>query len=56
MPMVIKHQFAMLMSTKASSSGAGRPYWAEAASKLGLLDTDDGIRFIRDVTTANAQS
>jgi hypothetical protein len=56
MPLVIKHQFAMLMSTKASSSGAGRPYWADSATKLGLVDTDEGIRFVRDVKPTPVKS
>lgn len=49
MPTDIKQQFAKLMSTKVVSSGAGRPYWAKSAEKLGLVDTSDGIRFIRDI-------
>ena len=49
MPNELKQQFAHLISTKAASSGAGRPYWAKAAKKLGLVDdADNGIRFIRD--------
>jgi hypothetical protein len=49
MPNELKQQFAHLISTKAASSGAGRPYWARAAKKLGLVDdADNGIRFIRD--------
>jgi hypothetical protein len=46
-PYAIKHQFVALMSTRAFGSGAGRPYWAQAAKKLGLVDTDEGIRFAR---------
>jgi len=49
MPNLIKHQFAHLISTKVASSGAGRPYWAESAKKLGLVDTEGGIRFFRDL-------
>jgi len=50
MPDLIKHQFAHLISTKVASSGAGRPFWAESARKLGLVDTEDqGIRFFRDL-------
>jgi hypothetical protein len=49
MPNEIKQQFAHLISTKVASSGAGRPYWARAAKKLGLVDSEDGIRFIRDL-------
>ncbi len=37
MPVVFKQQFAMLLSSKASSSGAGRAYWAEAAKKICLV-------------------
>lgn len=49
MPENIKTAFAGLTARKASNSGAGRPYWAESAEKLGLVDTEDGIRFIRDL-------
>jgi hypothetical protein len=51
MPNEIKQQFALLLSTKVASSGAGRPYWAKAAKKLGFVDTDNGIKFIRDLKT-----
>lgn len=49
MPMLVKQQFVALTTTKSPSSGAGRPYWANAAAKLGLVDTEDGIRHIHDV-------
>lgn len=49
MPESIKRRFAESIATKSSGSGAGRPYWAESASKLGLVDTDLGIFFVRDV-------
>jgi len=49
MPVNIKQQFAHLISSKTASSGAGRPYWAKSAEKLGLVDTEDGIRFARDI-------
>lgn len=49
MPDDVKQQFVTLLSTKPASSGAGRPYWAHSARKLGLVDTEDGIRFIRDL-------
>jgi len=50
MPQEIKRQFVALMMVKSTSSGAGRPYWAQAAKKLGLVDTDDaGIRFVLDM-------
>lgn len=45
-PVAVKRQFATLMSTKAFGSGAGRPYWAQAAKKIGLIDSEEGIRFI----------
>lgn len=58
MPDMIKHQFAHLLSTKVASSGAGRPFWANSAKKLGLVDTEEGIRFCRDdppvASSANA--
>ena len=44
-PMEIKRHFAALMLTKSLSLGSGRPYWAQAAEKLGLVDTDEGISF-----------
>jgi hypothetical protein len=49
MPQDIKESFVSLLTTKPASSGAGRPYWAQSAKKLGLVDTEDGIRFIRDI-------
>jgi hypothetical protein len=42
MPLTIKDQFAHTIGTKYIT-GAGRPYWAEAAQRLGLVDTEDGI-------------
>jgi hypothetical protein len=48
MPNELKQQFAHLISTKVASFGAGRPYWARAAKKLGFVDTENGIRFLRD--------
>ena len=49
MPDEIKNEFARLLATKVSSSGAGRPYWAESAENLGLIDTEEGIRFVHDL-------
>jgi len=50
MPEAVKQQFIALLASKSSSSGAGRPYWAKSAEKLGLVDTEDGgIRFARNV-------
>jgi hypothetical protein len=47
MPFTIKHTFAMLMSTKSSCSGTGKHYWAQTAKTIGLVDTEEGIRFER---------
>jgi hypothetical protein len=51
MPEEIKLKFVEIMSAQESncSSGAGRPYWAQSATQLGLVDTEEGIRFIRNV-------
>jgi hypothetical protein len=50
MPEELKREFARLLSSKVASSGAGRPYWAQSAKQLGLVDTEDGgIRFIRSL-------
>jgi hypothetical protein len=50
MPEEIKLKFIEIMSAQESnfSNGAGRPYWAQSATKLGLVDAEEGIRFIRD--------
>lgn len=48
MPTSVKNQFAEYASRKPGPSGAGRPYWAEAGGKLGLVDTELGIRFAED--------
>lgn len=50
MPPEYKQMFNEAMTNKVSSSVAGRPYWAKTAKQLGLIDTEDGIRFIRDLT------
>jgi hypothetical protein len=48
MPDAVNRQFVEVMSTdKHVGAGAGRHYWAEAAKKLGLVDTDEGIRFLQ---------
>lgn len=52
MPQENKDRFANSSTSRVSSSVAGRPYWAKAAKMLGLVDTDDGIRFFRDLTRA----
>lgn len=49
MPMEIKQELVALLSAKVANSGAGRPYWANTAKKLGLINTpNDGIRFLHD--------
>lgn len=50
MPPEYKQMFSEALTNKVSSSVAGRPYWAKTARQLGLLDTEDGIRFVRDLT------
>ena len=37
-----------------STVGSGKQYWAKSAGKLGLVDTDHGIRFIRDLVVASS--
>ena len=50
MPEDVKAKFAEFQLNKVTSSGAGRPYWAHSAKKLGLVDTpEDGIRHISNV-------
>lgn len=44
MPVNTSQKFASLSAAKVGSSGAGRPYWARAAQKLGFVDTEEGIR------------
>jgi hypothetical protein len=48
MPEDIRQQFVDVLACK-STIGAGKQYWAKAAFKIGLVDTDQGIRFIRDL-------
>jgi hypothetical protein len=45
----LKEELSSLVTTKVASSTGGRPYWANSAASLGLVDTPDGIRFVRDV-------
>ncbi|CAB9515193.1 expressed unknown protein [Seminavis robusta] len=46
MPQSVKDEFAKIASAKNNNTGAGRPYWANSAKKLGLYDTEDGVRFM----------
>ncbi len=48
MPVELQEKFAVTIACK-SSVGSGKHYWAESATKLGLVDTDRGIRTIFDV-------
>ncbi len=48
MPELVRQKFSFLLSIKGTSSGAGRPHWEKAARKVGLVDSPNGIRFIRD--------
>ncbi len=50
-PVEIQSQFLAYGEKRAAVSGAGKPYWAEAARKLGLIDTEEGIRFAMDITS-----
>jgi hypothetical protein len=49
MPEQLKEQFKHSIAMKSSCNGAGRPYWAQSAKEMGLVDTEDGIRFTRDI-------
>merc|ERR1711865_585377 len=41
----LKEEFATLIATRGISTGAGRSYWANTATLLGLRNTEDGIVF-----------
>jgi hypothetical protein len=51
-PPEIKSSLVWRMSCK-STAGYGREFWANAAHYLGHLDTDLGIRFMRDLVADN---
>lgn len=48
MPEDIKNKFVEVLACK-STIGAGKSYWARSAQKLGLIDSDHGIKFVRDL-------
>jgi hypothetical protein len=49
MPPNVRERFSgFAMGKRSGVSGAGKTYWAEAGRMLGLIDTDDGIRFASD--------
>jgi hypothetical protein len=41
-----KQKFVELIPSKTTGSLAERPYWAKSAQDIGLVDTEDGIRFV----------
>jgi hypothetical protein len=49
LPPDVKERCSGFGSGKSVASCAGKQYWAEAGRMLGLIDTDDGIRFAGDV-------
>ncbi len=54
LPGDVKNRFSCFAPRKLLSSGGGKKYWADAAKKLGLVDTDEGIRFAADVLLPEA--
>ncbi len=53
LPPDVKERFLCIASgIKSVASCAGKKYWAEAGRMLGLIDTEDGIRFAEDVGEA----
>jgi hypothetical protein len=50
MPDELKKKFVEVLACK-STVGSGKQYWASSAQRLGLLDSDQGIRFIRDLVS-----
>ena len=52
----LKEEFATLIATRGISTGAGRSYWANHATLLGLRNTDDGIVFDPITTTPTPSS
>jgi hypothetical protein len=42
----LRQQFAQLIPSKVTGSLVGRPYWTQSAREMGLVDTEDGIRFV----------
>jgi hypothetical protein len=51
-PSEIKSMIARKLGKK-STAGCGKEFWADAARSLGLLDTELGIRFIRDLVACS---
>ena len=51
LPTDLKEKFVESIACK-STVGSGKQYWAKSARKLGLVDTENGIRFIRDLVSS----
>lgn len=45
-PMWIKQELTLLMEHSRSGAGGRRQYWEESAKRLGMVDTENGLRFI----------
>ncbi len=54
LPPEVRDLASMYANKKAAASAAGKPYWAEAGRKLGLVDTEFGIRFSEDIDRVSA--
>lgn len=51
----LKKEFVDILACK-STVGSGKQYWARTALKLGLVDTEEGVRFIRDLVSESSPS
>lgn len=51
----LKKEFVDILACK-STVGSGKQYWARTALKLGLVDTEEGVRFIRDLVSESSSS
>lgn len=47
-PPWVKQEMAKLMKNSRSNAGGRRQYWTDAAAKLGMYDTPNGVRFGKD--------
>lgn len=55
-PAWAKQTMTSLMGKSRSGAGGRRQYWEESAMRLGMVDTNTGIRFIRPPTYVTASS
>jgi len=46
-PVWVKKSITELMQRSRSGAGGRRQYWEDSARRVGMVDTDNGIRFIR---------